>query len=96
MVKGNKSDATGTLFEYGHVGGVYAIAGINQTVFENTIVNLQQARLSGFWAYKVNGAELRRNAVTGPSMSWGFRVSESSNVSIYCDNIGSKNVVCIR
>ncbi len=96
VVKGNRSDATGTLFEYGAVGGVYAIAGVDQTVLENTIMNIQQARLSGFWAYKVNGAELRRNAVTGPSMSWGFRVSESSNVSIHCDNIGSKNVVCIR
>jgi hypothetical protein len=96
VVKGNKSDATGTLFEYGQVGGVYAIAGVDQTVFENTIVNLGQARLSGFWAYKVNGAEFRRNAVTGTSMSWGFRVSQSTNVSIYCDNIGSKNVGCIR
>jgi len=95
VVRGNKSDATGTLFEYGQVGGVYAIAGRSQTVLENTIVNLNQARLSGFWAYKVNTAELRRNAVAGPSMSWGFRVSQSTNVSIHCDNVGSMNVACI-
>lgn len=96
VVKGNKSDATGTLFEYAQVGGVYAIAGSNQTIHENTIANLNQARLSGFWAYKVDGAEFRRNVVTGPSMSWGFRVSQSSNVDVHCDNIGSKNVVCTR
>ena len=96
VVRGNKSDATGTLFEYGQVGGVYAIAGRSQTVLDNTIVNLNQARLSGFWAYKVNGAEFRRNSVAGPSMSWGFRVTQSTNVSIHCDNIGSLNVVCLR
>jgi hypothetical protein len=96
MVRGNKSDATGTLFEYAQVGGVYAIAGRSQTVLENTIVNLNQARLSGFWVYKANGAELRRNTAAGPSMSWGFRVTQSTNVSIYCDNIGSLNVACLR
>jgi hypothetical protein len=94
IVRGNVSDATGTQFISGAVGGVYTIAGANQNVEDNSIVNVDEAGLSAFWAFRVNGAVFRRNSAEGPAMSWGFRVSDATNVVVYCDNTGSRNVAC--
>jgi hypothetical protein len=94
LVKGNVSDATGSQFISGAVGGVYTIAGANQTVEDNSIFNVNAAGLSAFWAFRVNGAVFRRNSAAGPLMSWGFRVSDATNVVVYCDNTGTKNVAC--
>ena len=94
LVKGNVSDATGSQFISGAVGGVYTIAGANQTVEDNSIFNVDEAGLSAYWAFRVNGAVFHRNSAAGPLMSYGFRVSDATNVVVYCDNTGTKNVAC--
>ena len=99
IVRNNFSNASGTLFVSGAVGGVYTLAGQDQHVDSNTVINVNQSGLSAFWIFaNSDSVVVKANSATAAdnsSMSWGFRVDASAtNEIVYCDNQSTKNVPC--